>query len=91
MCGSQVLPGQLGAIEHLDLAALVAPRPLLVESGTEDMIFPVAAARATVGALRQVYAGLGAPPAALVHDVFEGHHRWHGTAVDGFLQGTIGK
>ena len=41
MCGSQVLPGQLGAIEHLDLAALVAPRPLLVESGTEDAIFPV--------------------------------------------------
>ena len=40
MCGSQVMPGQLGAIEHLDIAALVAPRPLLVESGTDDVIFP---------------------------------------------------
>ena len=33
MCGSQILPGQLGAIEHLDIAALVAPRPLLAENG----------------------------------------------------------
>ena len=44
MCGSQVLPGMLGQIEHVDLGALVAPRPLLVETGTEDMLFPVAAA-----------------------------------------------
>ena len=48
MCGSQVLPGQIGALEHLDLAALIAPRALLVESGTEDVIFPVDAARETV-------------------------------------------
>ena len=54
MCGSQILPGQLGAIEHLDIAALIAPRPLLVETGTDDMIFPVDAARATVAALRRV-------------------------------------
>ena len=91
MCGSQVLPGQLGAIEHLDLAALVAPRPLLVESGTEDVIFPVTAARATVGALRRVYAQLGAPADAVVHDVCPGDHRWYGAGVEGFLQATIGK
>ncbi len=45
MCGSQVMPGQLGVIEHLDIGALVAPRPLLVESGTDDMIFPADVAR----------------------------------------------
>ena len=54
MCGSQIMPGQLGAIEHLDVAALIAPRPLLVETGTDDVIFPVDAARATVAALRRV-------------------------------------
>ncbi len=32
MCGSQVLPGMLGRLEHVDLGALVAPRPLLVET-----------------------------------------------------------
>ena len=85
MCGSQVMPGQLGRIEHVDLASLIAPRPLLVESGTEDLIFPVASARATVEALRGVYKQLGAPDDALVHDVFEGDHQWHGTAVPEFL------
>ena len=85
MCGSQVMPGQLGAVEHLDVAALIAPRPLLVESGTEDMIFPVAAARATVESLRRVYRELGAPDDALVHDVFDGDHQWHGAEVPAFL------
>jgi dienelactone hydrolase len=86
MCGSQVMPGQLGAIEHVDVAALIAPRPLLVESGTDDVIFPVAAARATVGQLRALYERLGAPEDAIVHDVFEGEHRWHGTEVPAFLE-----
>jgi dienelactone hydrolase len=86
MCGSQIMNGQLGAIEHLDVAALVAPRPLLVESGTDDPIFPVEAARATVARLRDIYAALDAPADALVHDVFVGDHRWHGAEVDAFLR-----
>jgi dienelactone hydrolase len=85
MCGSQVMGGQLGAVEHLDVASLVAPRPMLVESGTEDLIFPVDAARATVASLRRVYATFGAPDDALVHDVFAGEHRWHGERVPEFL------
>jgi dienelactone hydrolase len=86
MCGSQVLPGQLGTLEHLDIAALVAPRPLLVESGTDDAIFPAAAARDTVEELRPLYTRLGAAADALVHDVREGDHRWYGTAVPAFLE-----
>jgi dienelactone hydrolase len=86
MCGSQVMPAQLGMIEHLDVACLVAPRPLLVESGTQDLIFPAESARATVTALRTVYAHLGAPVEALTHDVFDGDHRWHGTDVEPFLR-----
>jgi dipeptidyl aminopeptidase/acylaminoacyl peptidase len=86
MCGSQILPGQIGALEHLDIAALIAPRALLAENGTEDFIFPVAAARETVAALRRVYAQLGAPDDALVHDVFAGGHMWHGTETPAFLE-----
>ncbi|HXW32015.1 MAG TPA: alpha/beta fold hydrolase, partial [Acidimicrobiales bacterium] len=48
MCGSQILFGMLGRLEHEDLGALVAPRPLLVETGTEDVLFPVAAAAESV-------------------------------------------
>jgi dienelactone hydrolase len=82
MCGSQVLHGQLGELEHVDLGALVAPRGLAVETGTGDDIFPLAAARDAMDALGRVYAHLGSAD-HLVHDVFEGGHRWHGgRAVD---------
>jgi hypothetical protein len=86
MCGSQILPGQIGALEHLDVASLIAPRALLAENGVDDLIFPVAAARATVASLRRVYAELGAPDDALVHDVFAGGHMWHGVESPAFLE-----
>jgi dienelactone hydrolase len=85
MCGSQVMPGMLGLVEHVDVAALIAPRALLVETGREDPLFPEDAARRTVGELRDVYAALGAPEDALVHDVFDGEHQWHGELVGAFL------
>lgn len=85
MCGSQVMPGMLGSLEHVDVAALVAPRPLLVETGSEDLLFPEAVARETVAELRGVYGQLGAPDSAVVHDVFDGEHRWHGEQVGAFL------
>jgi dienelactone hydrolase len=84
MCGSQVLPGMLGQLEHVDLGALVAPRPLLVETGTHDMLFPQAAAETAVAQLEVVYRHLG-HPCALVHDVFEGDHQWHGSEAYPFL------
>jgi len=84
MCGSQVMGGMLGQIEHVDLGALIAPRPLLVETGTEDLLFPVAAASESVGQLRAVYQHLGASE-RVVHDVFVGDHQWHGLAAYPFL------
>ena len=89
MCGSQVLPGMLGQLEHLDIAALVAPRPMLVESGTEDDLFPAPVATAECAKLRQVYAALSAPD-RLVHDVFAGDHRWHGEEAYPFLDRWLG-
>jgi dienelactone hydrolase len=89
MCGSQIMPGQLGLLEHLDVAALIAPRALLVESGTGDDIFPIESARATVAALGRVYAELGAPPDAVAHDAFDGRHQWHGELVPEFLRRSL--
>lgn len=84
MCGSQILSGMLGRLEHEDLGALVAPRPLLVETGTDDLLFPVAAATESVRRTRLVYGPLGASD-RLVHDVFDGGHQWHGTEAAPFL------
>lgn len=90
MCGSQVLPGMLGHLEHVDLGALVAPRPLLIESGVDDHLFPVAVARRSVDELREVYRLLGVPDDALVHDVFDAGHQWHATLALPFLARTLG-
>jgi dienelactone hydrolase len=84
MCGSQVLAGMLGRLEHEDLGALIAPRPLLIESGTDDPLFPLAAATESVRRTRLAYAHLDATE-RLVHDVFEGEHQWHGVAALPFL------
>jgi dienelactone hydrolase len=85
MCGSQVTFGMLGRLEHEDLGALIAPRPLLIETGTEDYLFPVAAATESVRRTRLVYEERGAGD-HLVHDVFEGEHQWHGTEAVPFLE-----
>jgi dienelactone hydrolase len=84
MCGSQVTFGLLGHLEHEDLGALIAPRPLLIESGTEDYLFPVATAVESVRRTGLVYAQQGAAD-RLMHDVFAGEHQWHGTEAVPFL------
>jgi dienelactone hydrolase len=84
MCGSQVLSGMLGRLEHEDLGALIAPRPLLIETGTEDPLFPLAAAAESVRRTRLVYESEGAGD-RLEHDIFEGDHQWHGVAAVPFL------
>jgi dienelactone hydrolase len=85
MCGSQVTFGMLGRLEHEDLGALIAPRPLLIESGTGDYLFPVSSATESVRRARLVYQSKGAAD-LLEHDVFEGEHQWHGTVAIPFLR-----
>ena len=85
MCGSQVLSGMLGRMEHADIGALVAPRPLLVVTGREDSLFPVAAAEESAARVQRVYDHDGAGD-RLGHDVFEGEHQWHGDRAYPFLE-----
>jgi dienelactone hydrolase len=90
MCGSQVLFGMLGHLDHVDLAALVAPRALLVESGRDDVLFPVAAARVGLARVNRVYDALGEPAARPEHHVFDGEHRWDGATTPAFLERRLG-
>jgi dienelactone hydrolase len=89
MCGSQVAPGIVNAFDHADLAAAVAPRPLLVVNGTEDDIFPVDAAVREMTKVRAVYDTLGAS-ARVDHDVFDGGHRWNNDRAWPFLDRFLG-
>ena len=89
LCGSQVLPGMLGHLDHVDVGSQIAPRAVLVESGSDDLIFPADGAAAVVAQLRAVYRSLGADD-ALEHDVFSGGHEWHGERVPAFLARWLG-
>ncbi len=76
-CDCNYIPGILQVAEMADIAALIAPRPLLIEAGTEDPIFPVDEVRAASAEVARVYALLGLPE-HFDQDIFEGGHRFSG-------------
>lgn len=64
------------------IAALVAPRPLLVEAGTQDQLFPIEGARRAAEEARQLYAKQGLA-ARFEFSPFAGRHDFDGkTAID---------
>lgn len=83
-CIDNYVPGILNWCENYDVASLIAPRPLYVESGTRDNIFPIAASKEAFANVKRVYTALGAPDAA-EHEIFEGEHLFNGGAGIPFL------
>jgi len=76
-CNCVYDPGLVKYAESVDLAGLIAPRPILIEAGARDPGFPVASAREAVEELRGIYAVFGAEDAVDV-DVFDGGHSFSG-------------
>ena len=66
------------------MVGLIAPRPLLVEAGNYDPIFPFEAVKKTVAKARTVYKVFGAPD-NLETDYFEGRHQINGNRAYDFL------
>jgi hypothetical protein len=60
-----------------DMAALITPRKLFVESGTLDQIFPAEAFRKACGTAEAIYEDAGSP-ASFASDLFEGDHIFSG-------------
>lgn len=87
-CACNFVPGLAEFGEMHDLAGLVAPRPMLVESGTRDPIFPISAVRAGVARARAVY-DIFASRHLLESDYFEGRHQISGGKAYPFLQRVL--
>lgn len=83
-CLCNCVPGMLEWGEMRDVAALIAPRPLLIISGKQDPIFPIKATRRAFSALEPVYDLLGARP-NLEKDFFDGPHAWSNRKTLAFL------
>jgi dienelactone hydrolase len=84
-CVDNFIPGLLDVAEMPDIIALIAPRPLLLEAGTKDPIFPVASARTTYEDIRKVYVLLEEQDKIDI-DVFEGDHRISGLKAYDWLE-----
>ncbi len=72
--------------EMYDLAGLIAPRPLFVEAGTHDPIFPMKAVRESVAKAQDIYNIFSSE---IVTDYFEGRHRIEGTKAYPFLKAVL--
>ncbi len=83
-CECNYIPGILQDAEMADIAGLIAPRPLLVENGSEDPIFPVAAMQEACQAVAEVYALLEATE-RFDQDIFVGGHRFGGDKAFAWL------
>jgi dienelactone hydrolase len=84
-CACNFVPGLAEFGEMQDLVGLIAPRPMLVEAGDYDPIFPIRAVRAAVARARRVFAVLGAPRGVQT-DYFEGGHQISGRKAYDFLR-----
>lgn len=87
-CPCNFVPGMGQFGEMHDLAGLVAPRPMLVEAGNYDTIFPIEAVRAGVAKARSVYSVFGKKDLPET-DYFEGRHQISGRKAYTFLQQTL--
>ncbi|MDR3690047.1 MAG: alpha/beta hydrolase family protein [Fimbriimonas sp.] len=76
-CVDNFAPGLAKVVEMPDMAALIAPRKLFVESGTEDPIFPAHAFLRACGTARAIYADAGVP-ASFASEHFPGEHVFWG-------------
>jgi dienelactone hydrolase len=83
-CACNFVPGLGRFGEMYDLVGLIAPRPLLVEAGTRDPIFPIEAVKRSVGRAREVYGVWGAEN-EIETDYFEGRHQISGRRAYDFL------
>ena len=65
-CICNAVPDLLTWFEMADIAAMIAPRRLIIEAGRQDPIFPIMATEATYAELVDVWQGLVAEPPDLV-------------------------
>jgi len=76
-CGSQMVPGMILYGDIPEVMSLIAPRPLLLELGTNDGTSPEIFATDAYERIRKVYDFLGAED-RLDIDIFDSGHKFNG-------------
>ncbi|WP_163101945.1 alpha/beta hydrolase family protein [Peribacillus alkalitolerans] len=76
-CIDNYLPGILQYAEMPDIIGLIAPRPLFIESGKDDLLFPIEAAELAYSKINNIYQSIG-KSGNLGWDSFFGEHEVNG-------------
>jgi len=83
-CVDNFPTGILKCGEMADLFGLIAPRPLLIESGVSDDIFPIDGVKSSYARIEALYDRLGAKDKTDI-DIFDGAHQISGAKAYDFL------
>lgn len=92
-CSCNYVPHLWENADHGDLGALIAPRPLMVQTGDEDNLNGAGNldnVKPQIDLARRAYDALGARE-NLHHDIFHGPHRWDSTHAVPWLVGELAK
>ncbi|HZJ83698.1 MAG TPA: alpha/beta hydrolase family protein [Clostridia bacterium] len=84
-CVDNFIPGVVKHAEMPEIIGLVAPKPLLVESGIEDEIFPIEASKEAYDKIRDIYRFLDAED-KIDSDFFVGTHEISGVKAYDWLE-----
>jgi dienelactone hydrolase len=87
-CPCWMPPGLLELCDIAEVHILVAPRPLLFESATEDGCFPIDATRAGYQKVLKGYTVFGVPENVCQH-TFPGGHAWNGGQAYAFMEHAL--
>ncbi|MCZ2077269.1 MAG: acetylxylan esterase [Bryobacteraceae bacterium] len=76
-CICYTIPGIMALCRMSDIAGLIAPRPVVIQTGTRDNPVPTAGAQQAFRELQEIYRAARAADNAVI-DIFEGVHEFHG-------------
>lgn len=79
-CSCNFVPHLYEYMDMGDIAALIAPRPLLIETGADDNLNGASGLENVypqISTIRSAYSLLGQEQ-RFAHDIFHGEHRWNG-------------
>ena len=83
-CVDNFVPGIIKNGEMADLFGLIAPRPLLIEAGIDDDIFPLNGVKSSYARLESLYERLNVKDKIDI-DIFKGEHQISGAKAYDFL------
>jgi hypothetical protein len=87
-CSCNYVPHLWEKVDMGDIGALIAPRPVMIETGDQDPLnspLKLENVYSQVRVMKKAYDVFSAAD-NLVHDVFPGEHRWHGELSVPFLK-----